>query len=476
MTKKVKKNKLKEKKRLEALRWLKSKRLEKAKKAYGLLGKKVRIVKEVAGHLANYGMEGIVSTSRKGLVTLEVGASLRKVQDVPRRAVVKSQDFKAKASRNLTTLSKAQKRQILEEADCAGSGAGDHVEALKDQRILAQHVVMQTCWVKHMLEVPAGAPVKVVYPMVYQAWQACEDEQEEEEAGERKADLEGWFRRALEDNDLILVQCWASQGEGSEHFTLLVLDFQVDAGSECKVRYYDTLQVESFFCRAKALQWLMMAQRVLEGTSRKVPNVLPERCNKVRQDKGLGECGYHVCWYSEEELRHWRGEGWGSRGRSDIKALKVKMASLTNSMMKERAAWLEEQKKLEAKAKAKAKAKAVQDEKVKLAEDTKATLEALRLKAEELYAKKAPQKELIKADEHWAAEVLKILPDDMKATVEKVKATGYGVCGTCRWSHGCWQCFWPKAVRYWAHKAGVEVPKAVMAPQASVLILAAKSS
>ena len=51
--------------------------------------------------------------------------------------------------------------------------------------------------------------------------------------------------------------------------------------------------------------------------------------------------------------------------------------------------------------------------------------------------------------EGWAEHVVTLLLPKHQEDVAKVKATGIGICSTCRWTSGCRNCHWPKMVRYW---------------------------
>ena len=80
------------------------------------------------------------------------------------------------------------------------------------------------------------------------------------------------------------------------------------AKGQVQVRYYDTLILESGSSRACAGDILIWMATFLDGCR---PDV-PRRRNHARQ--GIVECGFFVCWYVEEEVRHFMEEAWGARG------------------------------------------------------------------------------------------------------------------------------------------------------------------
>ena len=51
--------------------------------------------------------------------------------------------------------------------------------------------------------------------------------------------------------------------------------------------------------------------------------------------------------------------------------------------------------------------------------------------------------------EDWAEKVFEHLTEEHKAIVTEIHLTGIGLCSKCRWKHGCHQCDYHKAVRYW---------------------------
>ena len=109
------------------------------------------------------------------------------------------------------------------------------------------------------------------------------------------------------------------------HWTLLVYEAK---NADCRLRYYDTLKNESELCRLQAQSYIYAFGLV----PKEIPHVgdicdphneelnahyrdLPRRRNsKGRQEEGSNQCGYCIMWYVEEEVRHFRGEGWGGRG------------------------------------------------------------------------------------------------------------------------------------------------------------------
>ena len=56
--------------------------------------------------------------------------------------------------------------------------------------------------------------------------------------------------------------------------------------------------------------------------------------------------------------------------------------------------------------------------------------------------------------EHWAAQILEnhLLFEDHEADVKRVQAKGTTICSSCRFSGGCFKCWWPKTARYWRNK------------------------
>ena len=127
------------------------------------------------------------------------------------------------------------------------------------------------------------------------------DEEEKEVCQRQKAA----FKKLCQDHDLVLVPVYDSAGgAGAEHWTLLSV-LKVAQG-QVQVRYYDTLIEESGSSRACAGDILILMATFLEGCR---PDV-PRRRNHARQ--GIVECGFFVCWYIEEEVRHFMEEAWGA--------------------------------------------------------------------------------------------------------------------------------------------------------------------
>ena len=56
--------------------------------------------------------------------------------------------------------------------------------------------------------------------------------------------------------------------------------------------------------------------------------------------------------------------------------------------------------------------------------------------------------------EHWAAQLLEnhLLFEDHEADVKRVQAKGTTICSSCKFSGGCYKCWWPKTARYWRNK------------------------
>ena len=52
----------------------------------------------------------------------------------------------------------------------------------------------------------------------------------------------------------------------------------------------------------------------------------------------------------------------------------------------------------------------------------------------------------------WAEDAYKLVNSEAQHWCDQVRASGYGVCSSCRWMFGCHRCHFPKAVRYFFNK------------------------
>lgn len=99
-------------------------------------------------------------------------------------------------------------------------------------------------------------------------------------------------------------------GMNPGHFTLLAIEKKCE-GEEVAVRYYETLHKPHASCRRNA-------EAILEILGIDASNL--KRTNMARQS-GV-ECGFMVCHYLEENLRHFVGEGWATQGWPEGKRMR----------------------------------------------------------------------------------------------------------------------------------------------------------
>ena len=111
------------------------------------------------------------------------------------------------------------------------------------------------------------------------------------------------IRNAYQANQLLLfpLHCPQSDEHPMGHFTLLAIQGSGGVVEKAQVRYYESMSDLNEICLSKALKVLSILGLPQEGF---------DRCNQFRQ-KGA-ECTEVVMHYSELEVRHAAGEGWGS--------------------------------------------------------------------------------------------------------------------------------------------------------------------
>ena len=172
--------------------------------------------------------------------------------------------------------------------------------------------------------------------------------------------------------------------------------------------------------------------------------MLPERLHKVSQVEGSNLCGWFVLAWCEDEAAEHAGSGPACLPLPSfrLKALRQRLANLTKGREAELLRQAEEEKEKEDKyqkqlslAKKKAEALAA-EEPVKKAVAV-AALQAAKLVAEGGHI-------FTEAD----------LSAQAKEAINKVEATGLGICSRCRWSSGCLSCSVEKAKRFWLQAEG----------------------
>jgi hypothetical protein len=119
-------------------------------------------------------------------------------------------------------------------------------------------------------------------------------------------------------------------GESPRHWTQLTL-------SRGSVRYYDSLKRDHVACRLNAARMLQIAAGA-QALS------VPTRHNSATQGLDL-DCGLYVCHWTEDEVRHEMGEGFGTQGYPDtmrLSAIKTKLYNTTNALENQRLKWAAE--------------------------------------------------------------------------------------------------------------------------------------
>jgi len=221
------------------------------------------------------------------------------------------------------------------------------------------------------------------------------------------------------------------------HWTLVVVDGR-EPNVEPILLYMDSLKSEAMVLEV----WTY----VNEGLKELMGWSLPKRWNEARQELGSDTCGTFVLHYMEQCCRAlFLQEPWSSLGWPTNTLWGPRVCKLAGVMKAEQEKTKAEDEKEEI------KKKKLEDKKKK-ADGTKKKHEEADLKLEELAAiadaslKKIPP----------GKPCLENLSEKSRAEVVKVHVTGAGVCGRCRWSHGCNECDGPHAVWYWLKQEGFD--------------------
>ena len=238
----------------------------------------------------------------------------------------------------------------------------------------------------------------------------------------------------------------------SDHWTLLVVDAALQ---EC--RFYDSLHTPMESC------WIFADSLLTE--LKKLPEMqwLPQACPKRQNhcEQGPLECGFFTCWWMEEEVRRACGERPFCRGYPKILGpggQRELLCSVFETLEKANQKMQDEQKML-ADADAAAE-KAFNDKAAADAASLGVAFKTLEQQATEAMLKKDVGVPIVfdvekeGGLEFWAEQMLEqhLLFAAHEADALRVKDKGAGVCSSCRFSAGCFRCFWPKTVRYWKNK------------------------
>ena len=153
-----------------------------------------------------------------------------------------------------------------------------------------------------------------------------------EASAELKAKRLRCFRNLWAEANTVLIPVFSC--EAPPHWTLLALKKQ--SSTKTELWYYDTLPSGHGGCKRNAAL-LLKALEVKES--------LPVRCNVCKQLDV--ECGYFVCHYMEEHLRHHRGEGWATNGwpNNRVKDLRQHVKSWMTTLEACRSKWAEDKLK-----------------------------------------------------------------------------------------------------------------------------------
>lgn len=233
----------------------------------------------------------------------------------------------------------------------------------------------------------------------------------------------------------LLCPIWAPQ---PDHWTLLVLYLEPALTTEpqlLQVKYFETLSQPSENNKAAAQKLLALLFAEAE---------LPERGNSVRQPMSQALCGWLVLAYIEQEVAEAVGCGLASKTwpLELVQQWRLRMATFTSGLQKERKKLEEETKEAEKKKAAKASLAA------KAAAKAKASSDKTQLSA-------SLGQDLAQKSSNSGSFGLEDLSEKVKAELTRIELHCCGVCSKCRWTSGCHRCDLGKAKRYYLRK-GIE--------------------
>ena len=324
-----------------------------------LVGQKVRVIEESAGIII-FGKEGVVENvflTGEGQVMVKVrGLIANRLSTVLASVVQEVSAFQARVvGKSLRLLTKLEGQNWLEELHMGCTSNKIMMEAwLKELNGTEDNQVgshtLKLAW-RHLtwsLQM-SDDRIRFVDPELLAQFQA---QVEALEANSANSAARRIVRRLakimatiIKGSDLLLLPVNAGG-----HWTLLVCEGTTTGG--VRLRYYDTLQIESDLCREKALSWVVaFGLGDTYGLEGAIPPVegwqLPARRNFGRQEEGSNQCGYCIMWYVEEEVRHFRGEGWAGRGNLKGPAVRRGLHTLVGKLLPWQADLLESQKEFE---------------------------------------------------------------------------------------------------------------------------------
>lgn len=423
-------------------------------------GQRVRLTGEDLLQMMRLGDDGVVQSSddKDALVrfdksVLAVRVSLRLLTRAPPGGFVKSENLSG-----LCRLSQEVKVLLLREAG-VGDPLEDEVTPWGDELLSDQCIDLFAAVVRQNLKLLENPKLRYVPTRLSRFLledatgkpAAADAHDARLEVKERRLSC---LKRFSEESELLLVPIFAEK-----HWTLLRI--WKHEGAETEVEYMDSLQHEHKGCLSQAQAMLRLLK-----LSDKV-----ERRNVARQT-GV-DCGHWVCWYVEDAMRAFAGEGRASQGWPSEKIRQCKSRTqawhkaLTVSFGKWRDKRQDEKKHEADRKKLQAQgARQYLEKKGLLEKLTEAEVEMAKLLPggepvpEDVLAREKEELAVALCRDALSVEDLDL---ESRAAFEAVRDRGLGVCSSCRWTNGCLRCHeriaWDHYVRQSLRYAGQKLGK-----------------
>jgi len=303
-------------------------------------GDKVRVAFEDLLHKLRYGDSGtVLDVSSENLAVVNLVASIAPVT-IPLALLDKEPTggwLKKIATKGLVRMPMTAKIGLLLEIGI-DNPLEEVIEVSKPNALMTDQAINVFCAVlRHNLGLLADTKCAYVMPLLSRF--IIEDMTGKPLASdysvasaELKAKRLRCFRNLWAEANVVLIPVFSC--EAPRHWTLLALRKQ--SSTKAEVWYYDTLPSGHGGCKRNAALLL----KALE-----VKETLPARCNVCRQLDV--ECGYLVCHYMEEHLRHHRGEGWATNvwPNNRVKDLKQNVKAWMTTLEGSRIKWAEDKLK-----------------------------------------------------------------------------------------------------------------------------------